>query len=85
MDSFALKAEYGDKIGFWGCIGSQSLIPYGTPEEITERVRKLKREMSVNGGYLAAPAKALQSETPLRNAIALIDALREGDCFDGTH
>jgi uroporphyrinogen decarboxylase len=85
MDPFALKAAYGDRLGFWGCIGSQSLIPYGTPEEITEHVRKLKRDMSVNGGYLAAPAKALQAGTPLRNAIALIDALREGDCFEGTH
>jgi len=33
--------------------------------------------MSVNGGFIAAPSKAIQQGTPLCNVIALIDALRE--------
>jgi uroporphyrinogen decarboxylase len=77
MDPFALKAEFGGQIAFWGCIGSQSLLPFGTSDEITAHVRRLKREMSRGGGYLAAPAKAIQAGTPVENAIALIDALRE--------
>ena len=29
-----LLAKWGDRITFWGCLGSQSTIPLGTPAEI---------------------------------------------------
>jgi uroporphyrinogen decarboxylase len=77
MNPFELKKEFGDKMGFWGTLGSQSVIPFWKPEEITEHIRKLKREMNVNGGYILAPAKPFQPETPLENAIAVIEALIE--------
>jgi uroporphyrinogen decarboxylase len=78
MDPFKLKAEFGDKIGFWGTLGSQSVIPFWKPEDIKTHIRKLKSEMNVNGGYILAPAKPFQSETPVENAVAVIDALCEG-------
>ena len=45
---------------------------------IKEHIRKLKKVMSVNGGYILAPAKPFQPETPVENAIAVIDAMIEG-------
>ena len=77
MNPFELKKKFGDKIGFWGTLGSQSVIPFWKPEEIKEHIRKLKKEMNVNGGYILAPAKPFQPETPLENAVAVIDALIE--------
>ncbi|MCL2772588.1 MAG: hypothetical protein FWD71_04480 [Oscillospiraceae bacterium] len=77
MDPFKLKAEFGDKIGFWGTLGSQSVIPFWKPDEIKDHIRKLKKEMNINGGYILAPAKPFQPETPVENAIAVIDALIE--------
>jgi uroporphyrinogen decarboxylase len=77
MNPYELKRAWGDKLTFWGGLGSQSTIPFGTPQEIKAEVRKLQREMSRGGGYILAPAKALQPETPIENAVALIDALTE--------
>jgi len=77
MDPFELKKQYGDKMGFWGTLGSQSIIPFGEPDEIKAHIRKLKKEMNVNGGYILAPAKPFQPETPVENAVAVIDALIE--------
>jgi len=77
MDPFKLKAEFGDKLSFWGTLGSQSVIPFRKPDEIKSHIRRLKKEMSVNGGYILAPAKPFQPETPLENAIAVIDAMIE--------
>jgi len=77
MDPFKLKEEFGDKIGFWGTLGSQSVIPFWKPEEIKEHIYKLKKEMGKDGGYILAPAKPFQSETPVENAVAVIDALIE--------
>ncbi|MCL6557346.1 MAG: hypothetical protein K6U74_00835 [Firmicutes bacterium] len=59
---------------FWGGLGSQSLIPFGTPREIYEEVRRLCREMGKNGGCILAPAKPIQPETPTENAVAVMEA-----------
>ena len=77
MNPFDLKKEFGDKIGFWGALGSQSVIPFWKPGEIKAHIRRLKKEMGKDGGYILAPAKPFQPGTPIENAIAVIDALIE--------
>jgi len=79
MNPYELKKRWGDKITFWGCLGAQSIIPFGTPGEITAEVRKLCREMGVGGGYILAPAKGFQPETPTENAVAVIEAVLAQD------
>jgi uroporphyrinogen decarboxylase len=74
MNPYALKKQFGDKITFWGCLGSQSTIPFATPDELTREVEHLVREMGEGGGYLLAPAKPLQPETPTENAVAMVEA-----------
>ena len=77
MNPYKLKKNYGKDITFWGCLGSQSTIPFGTPDSIQAEVRKLKREMSRGGGYILDGAKQLQPETPVENAVAVIDVFTE--------
>lgn len=74
MCPYELKRRWGDRIAFWGGLGSQSTIPFGTPQEIRAEVRQLCREMGRGGGYILAPAKSLQPETPTENAVAVIEA-----------
>jgi len=74
MNPYELKKKFGDRITFWGCLGSQSTIPTGTPASIRNEIARLKREMSAGGGYILAPAKPLQPETPIQNAVAILEA-----------
>jgi len=74
MNPYELKKRWGDKITFWGCLGSQSTIPRGTPAEIRAEISKLRREMGKGGGYILAPAKPLPTETPVENAVAIVEA-----------
>ena len=74
MHPYGLKQKWGQQICFWGCLGSQSTIPFGTPEEIRQTVQRLCREMGQGGGYILAPAKSLQPETPTENAAAIVEA-----------
>ena len=74
MDSFQLKKQFGDKITFWGCLGSQSTIPFGTPHEIKARVQALCENMGKGGGFILAPAKAIQLGTPPANSLAVVEA-----------
>jgi uroporphyrinogen decarboxylase len=69
-----LKKRWGDKLTFWGCLGSQSTIPFGTPAEIHAEVKRLRAEMGRGGGFILAPAKALQPGTPIENAVAVLEA-----------
>lgn len=85
MNPYALKARFGNRITFWGGLGSQSIIPFGTPDELRAEVRKLAGEMTQGGGYVLAPAKALLNETPTENAVALIEEfLSVGEDMAGT-
>lgn len=77
MNPYELKKKYGDRITFWGCLGSQSIIPFGTPNELKHEIRKLCKEMGHGGGIILAPAKPLQPETPIENALAIIEAFNE--------
>ena len=74
MDPYYLKAEYGKDMAFWGGLGSQQLVPFGSPDQIREEVRKLCRIMGEGGGYILGPAKAMQPETPTDNAAAVVDS-----------
>jgi len=74
MNPYALKKQFGDRISFWGGLGSQSTIPFGTPEDIRSEVKHLCAVMPRGGGYILAPAKGLQPETPTVNAAAVVES-----------
>lgn len=74
MNPYELKRRWGDKITFWGCLGSQSTIPFGTRQTIFDEVEHLCQEMARGGGYILGPAKALQPGTPTENAVAVVEA-----------
>ena len=74
MVPYELKKRWGDKLTFWGCLGSQSTIPFGTPLQIRREVKRLCAEMGHGGGFILAPAKDLQPETSTENAVAVVEA-----------
>jgi len=74
MNPYDLKRRWGKEIAFWGALGSQSTIQFGSPDEIHAEVRRLCAEMGRGGGYILAPAKSLQPGTPIENAVAVVEA-----------
>ena len=74
MNPYELKLRFGEHMCFWGCLGSQSTVPFGTPDEIRVEIKKLKHEMPKGGGYILAPAKNLQPGTPIENAAAVVES-----------
>jgi uroporphyrinogen decarboxylase len=74
MIPYELKRCYGTQITFWGGLGTQSTVPFAKPDEIKAEVAKLCREMGRGGGYVLAPSKPLQPDTPTENAAAVVEA-----------
>ncbi len=78
MEPARLKAAFGDKITFNGCIDTQFVLIEGTPELVREKTREVLDIMKPGGGYIASPSHDyLLPETPAENVLALYDTIRE--------
>jgi uroporphyrinogen decarboxylase len=73
MDIYKLKQTYGSHLRFWGGLGAQSIIPFGTADEIRKECRRLKQEMGSCGGYIFAPTKTPGPEAPIENIAAIVE------------
>jgi uroporphyrinogen decarboxylase len=72
-----IKEKWGNKMSFWGCLGSQGILHFGSPAEITAEIKRLHRLFKDDGGYVLAPAKPLTDEMELDKAVAVIETLSE--------
>lgn len=81
VDPTALKAQYGDRLSFWGTIGTQTTMPFGMPEEVRENVRHMIETVGKGGGLLIAPTHLLEPEVPWENIEALIRAVKDYGIF----
>jgi len=76
MDTFGLAESYKERMGFWGGISTQRLLPEGTPAEVRGKTAEILRRLGAGGGYIAAPAHDIQRDVPLENVVALVETLR---------
>ncbi|HXK73201.1 MAG TPA: uroporphyrinogen decarboxylase family protein, partial [Clostridia bacterium] len=74
MEPEKLKAEYGDKIVFWGGIDEQNLLSKATKEQVKEEVRRVSDILSKNGGYVLAASHNIQPDVPVENVDAMLKA-----------
>jgi len=76
MEPDLLKREFGDRIIFWGGgIDTQTVLPRGTVEEVTEQVRERVRIFGRGGGFVFAPVHNIQHGVPPRNVEAMVRAV----------
>lgn len=69
-----LKATFGDRLAFHGCISTAGPIAYGTPEDVVANVRETLVTMMPGGGYALSPTHQLQDNSPTENVVAMYEA-----------
>jgi uroporphyrinogen decarboxylase len=78
MDPKRLKREFGRDIAFWGgACDSQTVLPFGTPEQVTDEVKLGLDGLMPGGGYVFSPIHNVQAEVPPQNVVALFQAARQ--------
>lgn len=77
VDPEKLKHEYGDRIAFWGCVGTQTTFPFGTPDDMRQNVKWLIETVGKGGGLLLAPTHVLEPDVPWENIAAFFEAVAE--------
>ncbi len=66
--------EVGGRISFWGTVGTQSTLPFGTPAEVREVVWANLRACGKQGGIVIAPTHMVEPEVPWENLLAMKQA-----------
>jgi uroporphyrinogen decarboxylase len=72
-----LKKRYGDRVTFWGGVDTQQLLPYGSPQEVADGVKRLIDVMAPGGGFILAAVHNIRPEVPPENLVALFDTAWE--------
>jgi len=78
MDPARLKAEFGDRLVFWGgAIDAQHVLPRASPQEVREHVRRNLEAFKPGGGYVFNNVHNIQGDVPPENVLAMFDAAYE--------
>jgi len=75
MEAEGLKRDFGRDIVFWGggC-DTQTILPSGTPAEVSAHVRQRIRTMSPGGGFVFQQVHNILANVPPENIRAMFDA-----------
>jgi len=73
MDLVKLKREYGRCLVFDGTIGTQTTMPWGTPEEVRKVVAERKATLGQDGALILSPTHVLEPEVPIENIVAFFE------------
>jgi uroporphyrinogen decarboxylase len=78
MDTKELKKEFGRDITFWGAgCDSQTVLPFGTPEEVAEEVKRRIDDLAPGGGFVFSPIHNVQAEVPAENVVTMFKTALE--------
>jgi len=75
MDFAAVHAAYGTRLSFNGTIGTQQVMPYGTPQQVRDEVRRNLTIAGPKGGLFCCPTHMLEPEVPWANVEAHVEAV----------
>lgn len=66
--------KVGGRMSFWGTLGTQSTLPFGTPADVKRVVWENLRLCGPQGGLVIAPTHMVEPEVPWENLLAMKDA-----------
>jgi hypothetical protein len=78
MDPARLKKEFGKDIVFWGGgVDTQKTLPFGTPRQVREEVKRLIGIFGNGGGFVFNTVHDVQANVPFENIVAMLDVIQE--------
>jgi uroporphyrinogen decarboxylase len=69
--------RFSDRVSFWGTLGTQQLLPYGTNEEVKKVTLERLEKCGTKGGIVIGPTHLVEPEVPWENLMAIREAAKE--------
>lgn len=69
-------AFYTDRLAFWGMIGTQTTMPFGTPADVRSAVQGVACLAREGARVVVAPTHVLEPDVPWENILALAGEVR---------
>jgi uroporphyrinogen decarboxylase len=74
MDPASLKRDFGKDLCFYGGVDLQRLLCQGTPQQVSDEVKRLINVLGENGGYILGPGHTyIQVDAPFENIMAMYE------------
>jgi len=77
MDTQRLKKEFGAHLTFWGGVDTQKVMPYGTPDEVEEEVKRRIKDLAPGGGYVLTAVHNIQAGVRPENICRMYEAAKK--------
>lgn len=76
MSPAVLKDKFGDKVIFHGGVDTQSVMPFGSADDVRKETNMLLDTLGRdNAGYICASCHNLQAGTPIDNIITMVETV----------
>lgn len=77
MDTDFIKREYGKHLVLDGLIGTQTTMPFGSPDDVRRAVRDTKKRLGADGAVILSPTHVLEPDVPPENILAFFETCAE--------
>ncbi|MDD5678977.1 MAG: uroporphyrinogen decarboxylase family protein [Kiritimatiellae bacterium] len=77
MEFSEVHRRTANRLSYWGTIGTQTTLPFGTPREVKETVWSRLRTCGKSGGIMIGPTHMVEPEVPWENLVAMAEAVAE--------
>ena len=80
MDPAVLKAQYGDRLVFWGGgVDTQKVLPFARPDEVEAHVLRQCEILGRDGGFVFNPVHNVQANVPVENVLAMVRGVKRAN------
>ena len=77
VDHAWIKSTYGGRLSFSGGLGVQSVLPFGSPEQVRAHVKAVIEALGPGGGLIIGPSHVIERDVTIPNFLAMIAAIEE--------
>jgi uroporphyrinogen decarboxylase len=76
-DLHTLKTQFGKDIVFCGGIDTLQVLPFGTPQQVRDEVKRVISVLGEGGGYMLGAVHTVMNDVPAENVLAMVDTVEE--------
>lgn len=76
LNPFEVRKRFGRRLAMWGTVGTQTTMPFGSPEEVQRVIKQLLVGLDWRG-IVVAPTHILEPDVPWANIDAFVEAMQK--------